>query len=156
MSHDWCYYVLLSGRERLAEVRDGQETPQVCGQDSGPVPWGLEVQGDEDSPTSSGSLLHWQGQSCCFQSTSSLRSIFLSSFLVNYELLDLLNNQLYGDNLNLTWWAIERGNFIVSPFEKRGLVLCTCRLVDWLVCRPSDVHSISFDPFTWMFLNLVL
>ena len=34
------------------------------------------------------------------------------------------------------------------PFEKR-------RHTVRLVCRPSNVHSISFDPFAWKFPNLL-
>ena len=92
---------------------------------------------------------------CCFQSTGSLKSIFLCSFLVNYELLDLLNNQLHEDNLNLTW---RMRKFYYVPLWKKGHIVLHL-LVGQSVCRfvyrPSDVHSISFYLCTWMILNLV-
>ena len=48
-------------------------------------------------------------------------------------------------NVMLGAWSI----FMPPPsLEKGGLLFCNCQLVSLLVCRPSVVCSISFDPFT--------
>ena len=46
-------------------------------------------------------------------------------------------------------------NFMLPPLKKEGILFCTCWLVGLSVRRASDVHSIVFDPFAWMLLNLV-
>ena len=53
------------------------------------------------------------------------------------------------------------GRCFYAPLEKGGILFCNCRSVGTCisvglsVCRPSVVHSISFDPFTWSKQNLV-
>ena len=47
----------------------------------------------------------------------------------------------------MKWW------YFYAPVWKKGAY---CFIpVDRLVCRPSDVRSISFDPFAWKLPNLV-
>ena len=45
-------------------------------------------------------------------------------------------------------------------WKKMGILFRTCLSVGWsvdrLVCRPSDVHSISFDLFAWKLPELIL
>lgn len=48
----------VSGREGLAEVRDGAPAEEVCGADPSAVPGGLEEQRDEDQTESRRTLLH--------------------------------------------------------------------------------------------------